>query len=118
MVTKLVKNKLAVVNVISSLQKNPALVLDDRYPLSPDDFPERFHKIIFAAIDHLAHNGVKHIDEIVVDDYLAQYSSQHKVFTENGGIEYLQKASEISEESNYEYYFTLLKKYSLLSKLQ
>lgn len=118
MVTKLVKNKLAVVNVISSLQKNPALVLDDRYPLSPDDFPERFHKIIFAAIDHLAHNGVKHIDEIVVDDYLAQYPSQHKVFTENGGIEYLQKASEISEESNYEYYFTLLKKYSLLSKLQ
>ena len=52
--------------------KDPSLVTDERYPLSPDDFPERFHKIVFAAIDHLARSGVKHIDEIVVDDYLSQ----------------------------------------------
>lgn len=98
--------------------KDPSLVTDERYPLSPDDFPERFHKIVFAAIDHLARSGVKHIDEIVVDDYLSQYLTQHHVFTDNGGIEYLQKAAEITDAGNYDYYFTLLKKYSLLSRLQ
>lgn len=114
---QIVKNKLAVANVISALMKNPQLVLDDRFPLSPDDFPERFHKIVFAAIDHIAHSGAKVLDEIVVDDYLAQYPQQHKVFEDNGGMEYLQRAMEISESANYEYYHTALKKCSLLNQL-
>lgn len=116
-VEHIVKNKLAVANVISALMKNPQLALDDRYPLSPDDFPERFHKIVFAAIDHIAHSGAKVLDEIVVDDYLAQYPQQHKVFEDNGGMEYLQRAMEISESANYEYYHTALKKCSLLNQL-
>ena len=114
---RIVKNKLAVANVISALMKNPQLVLDDRYPLTPDDFPERFHKIIFAAIDHIAHSGAKVLDEIVVDDYLAQYPQQHKVFEDNSGMEYLQRAMEISESANYEYYHMALKKCSLLNQL-
>lgn len=55
----MVKNKMAVINVLSGIIQNPLLLMDENYKLTPDDFPERFHKIVFAAVDHLAHNGVK-----------------------------------------------------------
>lgn len=103
---------------MSVLLTNPQLAIDDRFVLTPDDFPERFHKIIFGAIQHVVHAGARHLDEVVIDDYLSQYPAQHKVFEENGGIEYLQHAMELASSSNYEYYYTLLKKCSLLNQLE
>lgn len=108
---------MAVANVFAALIASPSLAIDDRFPLVPDDFPERFHKIIFGAVQHLVSSGVKHLDEAVIDDYLSNYPAQHKVFTDNSGIEYLQRAAELGEIPNYEYYHDLLKKYSLLNRL-
>lgn len=109
---------MAAANVFAALIASPRLATDDRFPLTPDDFPERFHKIIFGAVQHLASSGAKHLDEIVIDDYLSKYPAQHKVFADNNGIEYIQRAIELGEIPNYEYYYDLLKKCSLLNRLE
>lgn len=114
----MIKNKLAVANVLAVLISSPQLALDERYTLTPDDFPERFHKIVFGAIQHLAQSGAKNLDEVVIDDYLSRYPAQHKVFTDNDGIAYVQHAAEIALPGNYEYYYNVLKKYSLLGRLE
>lgn len=82
-----------------------------------DDFTEQFHRILFGAISNLATSGLKTITHIDVDQYLAQYPIQYKVFTDNRGVEYVIKALEIAEERNFPYYYTTLKKMSLLNKL-
>ena len=100
----MVKNKMAVINVLSGIIQNPLLLMDENYKLTPDDFPERFHKIVFAAVDHLAHNGVKEINEAVIDDYLTNYPKQHKIFEDNRGMDYIAKAVELSSPGNFDYY--------------
>lgn len=114
----IIKNKLAIANVLSVLMHNPQLALDDRYALTPDDFPERFHKIIFGAIQHIVRSGARVLDEVVIDDYLASYPTQHKVFEDNRGIEYLQHAMDLNEDDNFDYFHGLLKKCSLLNQLE
>ena len=45
------QDKMAIMQVLGSILKNPLLLADSsKYELSNDDFPEQFHKIIFAAI--------------------------------------------------------------------
>ena len=113
-----VKNKMAVINVLAGLVKNPALITDDKFPLSPEDFPERFHKIVYGALEHLARGGAKFITEVVVDDYLMQYPKQHQIFADNHGMDYIVQAMNISDVQNFEYYYNSLKKCSLLNELQ
>lgn len=98
--------------------RTPALLLDERYHLSPDDFPERFHRIVFGAFDHLAHKGIQSIDEIVVDDYLSRFPTQYHVFTENRGVDYLHHLATVSQDVNFDYYYNTLKKCSLLNALE
>lgn len=114
----MVKNKMAVINVLSGIIQNPLLLMDENYKLTPDDFPERFHKIVFAAVDHLAHNGVKEINEAVIDDYLTNYPKQHKIFEDNRGMDYITKAVELSSPGNFDYYYNSLKKCSVLNALE
>jgi len=112
-----VKNKLAVINVIASLIRQPNLLLDARYPLTPDDFPERFHKIVFGAVEHLVRSGARQISEVDIDNFLAAYPEQHRVFTENAGMDYITQALEITSNDNYAYYHATLKKCALLNAL-
>lgn len=114
----MVKNKMAVINVLSGIIQNPLLLMDENYKLTPDDFPERFYKIVFAAVDHLAHNGVKEINEAVIDDYLTNYPKQHKIFEDNRGMDYIAKAVELSSPGNFDYYYNSLKKCSVLNALE
>lgn len=109
---------MSVVQVFGCLIKDTTLVIDDKYKLSVDDFPERFHKIVFGAIDHLVKNGVQTLNEIVIDDYLSRYPKQHKIFTDNVGIEYIQDAISMADTENFEYHYNTLRKISLLNQLE
>lgn len=111
-------NKMAIIQVLAALIKNPLLFADNSYRFSIDDFPEQFHKIIFGAIQHLANNGMTKIDYIDIDQFLKQYPAQYKVFTMNHGIEYIQKAIQISDDGKFAYYYQSLRKYSLINLLK
>lgn len=112
------KDKLATIQVLGCLMKRPMLLLDERYRLCIDDFPERFHQILFGAIDNLIKNGVQEIDCVNIDNYLSKYPRQYKVFCDNRGIEYIANAVEMAQLENFDYYYSTLRKFGLLNQLQ
>lgn len=111
-------DKSSIIEVLGCLIKKPDLILDENYKLEIDDFPEKFHKIVFGAINNLIMNGVKKIDAIIVDDFLNKYDKQYKIFSDNNGFEYIEKITEISSFENFDFNYKNLKKYSLLRKLK
>lgn len=112
------QDKMAIMQVLGSILKNPLLLADSsKYELINDDFPEQFHKIIFAAIYNLYDDGTEVINEVTIDGYLRQYDIQYSIFNKNDGIEYLSSIMELAEESNFEYYYKRLKKFSLIREM-
>ena len=111
-------NKLAIIQVLGALIKNPLLFADNNYSFSLKDFPEQFHQIVFGALEHLASQGMEKIDYIDVDQFLKQYPIQYKVFCDNNGIAYIQNCLKLFDEKKFDYYYKTLKKHSLINTLQ
>lgn len=104
--------------ILGSLLKTPMLLAESSiYNLTKDDFPEKFHKVVFAALNNLYQNGNEVINEIVIDGFLQDYAIQYAIFNDNNGLEYLEKISEMSEESNFDYYYNRVKKFSLVREM-
>ena len=114
----MVKDKLATINVLGSLIKRPSILQDAHYKLTPDDFPERFHRVVFGAVDYLIHDGVQVLDEIIIDDYLKGYPNQHELFEANQGMDYIINAVDASAPDNFDYWYKALKKCTLLNELE
>lgn len=105
-------NKQAIREILGSLLQDPSLIRE--YKIVQNDFPETFHKLIFAAINNLYKNGAEIIDAVAIDEYLSHYETQYQVFTKNEGINFLEKVQEMALQSNFKYYYDQLKKFSLL----
>lgn len=105
-------NKQAIREVLGSLLQEPSLIRE--YKIVQNDFPETFHKLIFAAINNLYKNGAETIDAVAIDEYLSHYETQYQVFIKNEGINFLEKVQEMALQSNFKYYYDQLKKFSLL----
>jgi replicative DNA helicase len=94
------------------------LLKEEKYKLAKEDFPEQFHKIVFAAINNLVGEGLEDINFITIDSFLSNYDVQYKIFEDNNGIEYLQRAVSDSSLGNFPYHYERVKKFSLLRSLQ
>ncbi|MGD7046968.1 hypothetical protein FZC83_01905 [Rossellomorea marisflavi] len=112
------QDKMAIMQVLGSILRNPLLLADSsKYELTNDDFPEKFHKIIFAAIHNLKEDGTETISEVTIDGFLRDYDIQYAIFNNNEGLEYLIKIQELAEETNFDYYYKRLKKFSLIREM-
>lgn len=107
-------NKVAIMQVLAGLINNPLLFFDNNYRFDINDFQEQFHRIVFGAIEHLVKGGMRTIDYIDIDKFLQPYAAQYKVFTDNRGIEYIQRILKLYDANKFDYYYKTLKKYSLL----
>lgn len=105
-------NKQAIREILGSLLQEPSLIRE--YKIVQNDFPETFHKLIFASINNLYKNGAEVIDAVAIDEYLSHYETQYQIFTKNEGISFLEKVQEMALQSNFKYYHDQLKKFSLL----
>lgn len=113
-------DKVSTIQVLGGLMHKPALILNPDYKLNINDFPERFHTIVFAAIENLARKGAEEITPADVEQYLSSpnYQAHYKFFIDNNGLAYLKTLAEvIKSEKNFAYYYNVLKKYSLLNQL-
>lgn len=110
-------NKLAAIHVLAGLIEDPLLFSDNNYRFEVEDFPERFHKIVFAAIKHLAESGMAKISYIDIDQLLKGYPTQYSIFVQNRGVEYIQHCCKIYQKEKFKYYYDSLKKYSLLEQM-
>lgn len=85
------------------------------YNLTPDDFPERFHRVLFTTAYKLYHSGATKIDKFEINAYLENgYERQHEIYKSNGGDEYVDAVFEYDEPENFNYYYERVKKFSLL----
>lgn len=106
------QDKTSYIHIFSALIQNPMLLSE--FKITPKDFPESFHKILFSAIYNLFQDGVMEISELTIDGYLKDLPTQHKTFEDGRGIEYIQLCLDKGEVANFGYHFIRLKKFTLL----
>lgn len=105
----------AIMQVIGGVYENPNLLdMEDKYFFNEEDFTEEFHKILFGSIFNLHMLGAKEINVTTIENYLEQRPKKFAVYKVNKGAEYLQKLSEITQITTFDYYYGRMKKMTLL----
>jgi len=108
-------DKATILQVFGCLLLEPNLLLEEEYgDLRVEDFPEKFHQIVFGAIHNLIKSNVKNLSPMEVDSFLSSYNKNYTIFTDNNGIEYIDKCMQLAKVENFQYNYKRLKKFSLL----
>ncbi len=115
----MIQDKTSVIQVLGGLLHHPEILSEtEKYQLDTSDFPERFHAIIFAAINNLYNNGAEEITEAELDGFLSAHSIQYEIFNQNKGIDYIQNIMKLHRKENFDYYYERLKKFSLVREMK
>ena len=105
--------------VLGCLLQQPSLLAEtDTYNLTTDDFADRLHRIIFSTVFNMFHSGVEHITVNEINAYLKNYPELYETFSSLKGNDAILTAMEISELSNFKFYYDKIKKISLLRSLE
>lgn len=104
-----------IVQVLGCLYKKPKLFeQNDEYKFYEEDFYDNFHKIVFGSIYNLWMLGAKEITLPAIEDYLTQRPKALALFKTNKGEEFILKAAENANLNTFNYYYSRMKKMSLL----
>ena len=105
----------AVMQVIGCVFNTPQLLeFTDRYTIVDEDFSEPFHKTVFGAIYKLHELGAQKITLESIADFLSSRPKSEALYKQQKGEEWLLKVAENSMPSTFDYYYSRLKKFSLL----
>lgn len=110
-------DKTAYQQVIGSLMKNP-LLLVDYDDLKAEDFDEKCYRLCFMQIKNLFAAGATKLSPFEVDQEFEKHASAYLYYSQNHGLELLQRAYEFSDENNFEVYYIRVKKNALLRTLK
>ena len=79
------------------------------------DLENRFHKIIYTAIESVyLNNDVKEIDAVTINMFLSNYPDQYGCYIQNNGDEFIEKIKEIAKNISYKQSLETIKKLTLL----
>lgn len=112
-----IQNKGAIQQVLGCLLKNPSILIDSNYHISPEDFPETFHSLLFSSINNLFNNETVVMDIPTICNYLYPMPTQYKIFEANNGAEYVNLISQSADLENFDSNYNLMKKFSVLRDL-
>ena len=105
----------ATMQIIGCVYNNPQLLdITDKYSIVDEDFSEKFHKIVFGAIYKIHELGAEKITLESISDFLSARPKHEAVFKQNKGEEWVLKIAENANLSTFDYYYSRLKKFSLL----
>lgn len=105
--------------LIGCLLKQPSLLAQPQYPLDKNCFaPEQFHKIMYLAIQRLYNEGVGEITEVEIENIVKNKPAYFEIIQDNNFCEFISTVKELSVIENYEYYYTVTRKFALLRDLQ
>ena len=105
----------AIMQVIGCVFNTPQLLeYTDKYTITENDFQDQFHKIAFGAIYKLHELGAESISLESICDFLSQRPKSEAVFKQQKGEEWLLKIADNAAPSTFDYYYSRLKKMSLL----
>lgn len=107
--------------VLGAIFNNPSLCINDKYPLNKIDFydksikeGERSHQILFVASQQLALMGVLEINGVDIGEFMKSYPDQLDCLEENQYLDFVDFAKELGGDNNFEYYYKIVRKFSLL----
>ena len=109
-------DKMSYRQVIGCLMKNPLLFIE-YMDIYPTDFDNKVARICFIIIKKLYNEGAEKLTPIEVDQEVEKHPNSALEYAKNNGLDFLKTAYEFAEPSNFNLYYTRLKKYSLLRRL-
>lgn len=86
----------------------------DKYNITEEDFPDKFHQIIFGAMYKLHELGAKVVTLEAISDFLEKRPKSKAVYEQYKGEEWLLKSAESANIATFDYYYNRLKKFTLL----
>ena len=96
----------SIMQVIGCVYNNPSLLEQtDKYTITDEDFPDKFHQIVFGAIYKIYELGAEKITLKNVSDFLAERPKSEAVFKKEKGEEWLIQASENATSTAFDYYY-------------
>ena len=105
----------AIMQVVGNVFRNPQILdFTDKYTITEDDFPDEFHRIAFGAIYKIHELGADRISLENIADFLSSRPKSAATFKQNKGEEWLLKVFETCLPEAFDYYYSRLKKFSLL----
>ena len=105
--------------LLGCLMLQPNLLFQPSFPLSKKDFsPEPFHQILFICIANIAKSGAEEITEVEVENFAKAYPAQLETLQDNNYFEFISTIKELCVLSNYELYYTSVRKFGLLRDLK
>ena len=105
----------SIIQVIGCVFNNPQLLeFTDKYSITDNDFVDQFHKIAFGAIFKLHELGAEKVTVDNILDFLSTRPKSEAIFKQQKGEEWLLKASDVAIAAGFDYYYSRLKKMSLL----
>lgn len=107
--------------VLSCLMNNPLLLQSEKYPFTKFDFYKPLQQMVFYAIFNLGMSGAQKITPQDVDSYIKTFTSQYDYYTVNNGYEFVVQCAKTTEESDgsqFERYYNIVKKFSILRDLE
>ena len=105
----------AIMQVVGNVFNNPQILdFTDKYTITEDDFPDEFHRVAFGAIYKIHDLGADRITLENISDFLSSRPKSAATFKQNKGEEWLLKVAESCLPEAFDYYYSRLKKFSLL----
>ena len=105
----------SIVQVIGCVFNNPHLLnFREKYNIIEEDFTTDFHRIVFGTIYNLYELGATSISLANFTDFLNSRPKSKAIFENNKGEEWLLRASEVALASSFDYYYSRMKKMTLL----
>ena len=105
----------AAIQVIGCTLLKPDLLDEDgRYFYSAEDFVTDIHRVAFGAIYNLHQMGAEKITAKTIEDYLQSHPESYGIYQQARGSEWLQNCIASANLVNFDYYYSRLKKMTLL----
>ena len=105
----------AIMQVVGNVFKNPQILdITDKYTITEEDFPDEFHQIAFGAIYKIHELGADKVSLENIADFFSSRPKSAAIFKQNKGEEWLLKVSDSCLPEAFDYYYSRLKKFSLL----
>lgn len=103
------------IQLIGCIYRQPQLLDNEgQYFFSENDFPNEFHRVVFGAAYNLWTMGAKNLTIKAVEDYLREHPKEYGVYQAGNGPTWLKQTIAEADLSNFPYYYSRVKKMTLL----
>lgn len=105
----------SIIQVIGSVFNTPQLLdYTDKYIITENDFDDKFHQIVFGAIYKLHEIGSENITIDAINDFLKTRPTSNAIYQKQKGSEWLIRAADVATGNAFDYYYSRMKKMTLL----